>query len=137
MFYHNYPFDPAYGHEFDRAASHHRAEEPADFAPFWRDRYARARSVAVAPVSCELSSPQPQTRVFAVEFTSLDGVRIGGWLPGPALSQLERAVGYRHGGRDEPDFHLPVRGATALIFPLCTRYLPQRLHRHFQQSALP
>ena len=121
MFYHNYPFDPAYGHDLTALLRITAPEEPVDFAPFWRDLYARARSVAVAPVLRELPSPQPQTRVFAVEFTSLDGVRIGGWLTRPRAEPVERGVVVSHGygGRDEPDFHLPFK-RTALIFP-CAR----------------
>jgi hypothetical protein len=69
----------------------------------------------------ELSSPQPRTRMFAVTFTSLDGMRIGGWLTRPRDEPVERGVvvGHSYGGREEPDFHLPFRRAV-LIFS-CAR----------------
>ncbi len=123
MFRHPYPFDPAHGHNLAALLDISPPTEPPDFAPFWRDLYARARSVIVAPTLRELPSPQPQTRVFELAFTSLDGVRIGGWLTRPRAGPVERGVVVSHGygGRDEPDFHLPFRRA-ALIFP-CARGL--------------
>ena len=123
MFRHPYSFDPAHGHNLSALLDIAAPPEPADFAPFWRDLYARARSVTVAPTLRELPSPQPQTRVFDLAFTSLDGVRIGGWLTRPRTGPVERGVVVSHGygGRDEPDFHLPFRRA-ALIFP-CARGL--------------
>ena len=123
MFRHPYSFDPAHGHNLSALLDIAAPPEPADFAPIWRDLYARARSVTVAPTLRELPSPQPQTRVFDLAFTSLDGVRIGGWLTRPRTGPVERGVVVSHGygGRDEPDFHLPFRRA-ALIFP-CARGL--------------
>ncbi|NJM13694.1 MAG: acetylxylan esterase [Synechococcaceae cyanobacterium SM1_2_3] len=123
MFRHPYPFDPAHGHNLAALLDITAPPEPADFAPFWRDLHTRARSVTVAPTLRELPSPQPQTRVFDLTFTSLDGVRIGGWLTRPRTGPVERGVVVSHGygGRDEPDFHLPFRRA-ALIFP-CARGL--------------
>jgi len=121
MFYHNYPFDPGYGHDLTALLDVAAPEEPGDFAAFWRDLYTRARSVVVAPTLREWPSPQPRIRIFTVEFTSLDGVRIGGWLTRPRDEPVERGVvvGHGYGGRDAPDLHLPFRRA-ALIFP-CAR----------------
>jgi len=95
--------------------------EAADFAPFWRDLYTRALSVTVAPILREIPSPQSHIRVFEVEFTSVDGVRIGGWLTRPRVEPVERGVvvGHGYGGREGPDFHLPFVRA-ALLFP-CAR----------------
>ena len=122
MFRHDYPFDPAYGYDLNallRVAA--PTPEPADFAAFWRELHARARAVPVAPVLREVSSPQPRLRVFTVEFTSLDGVRIGGWLTRPRDAPVERAVVISHGygGREQPDFHLFLPRA-AILFP-CAR----------------
>lgn len=54
-------------------------------------------------------------------FTSLDDMRIGGWLTRPRDEPVERSVVVSHGygGREGPDFHLPFR-RVALIFP-CAR----------------
>lgn len=123
MFRHPYPFDPTHGHSLAALLDIAAPPEPADFTSFWGDLYSRARSVTVAPTLRELPSPQPQTRVFELTFTSLDGIRIGGWLTRPRADPVERGVVVSHGygGRDEPDFHLPFRRA-ALIFP-CARGL--------------
>lgn len=121
MFRHLYPFDPTYGHDLAALLNIGAPEEPRDFAPFWRDLYACARSVTVAPVLRETPSPQPCVRVFEISFTSLNGVRINGWLTRPRADPVERGVivGHGYGGREGPDFHLPFARA-ALLFP-CAR----------------
>jgi cephalosporin-C deacetylase len=121
MFRHDYPFDPTQGHDLAALLAVTAPEEPADFASFWRGLHARSRAVAVAPALRELPSPQARIRVFAVEFTSLDGLRIGGWLTRPRDEPVERGavVGHGYGGRDGPDYHLPLPRA-ALLFP-CAR----------------
>ena len=92
MFRHDYPFDPTHGYDLDALLAVVPPEPPADFALFWSDLQARARTVSVAPTLRELPSPQPRTRVFAVTFTSLDGMRIGGWLTRPRGEPVERGV---------------------------------------------
>ncbi len=121
MFRHDYPFDPTHGYDLNALLAVVPPDPSADFAAFWRDLQARAQAVSVAPILRELPSPQPRLRVFAVTFTSLDGIRIGGWLTRPRDEPVERGVvvGHGYGGREEPDFHLPFRRA-ALIFP-CAR----------------
>ncbi len=121
MFHHEYPFDPCYGHDLAALLTVAAPEEPADFAAFWRALQARARTVTVAPSLRELPSPQARTRVFEVEFGSLDGFRVKGWLTRPLDEPVERGVVVSHGygGRDGPDFHLPFKHA-AMIFP-CAR----------------
>jgi cephalosporin-C deacetylase len=49
MFRHDYPFDPTHGHDLAALLAVTAPEEPADFAPFWRDLHVRSRAVAVAP----------------------------------------------------------------------------------------
>ena len=121
MFHHDYPFDPTYGYDLDALLAVAAPEPPPDFAAFWWDLQARAQATKVEPTLRERPSPQPRLRVFEVAFTSLDGIRIGGWLTRPRDEPVERGVVVSHGygGREEPDFHLPFRRA-ALIFP-CAR----------------
>ena len=128
MFYHDYPFDPTHGHDLAALLAVAAPEEPTDFASFWRDLQARARAVTVAPTLRELPSPQARTRVFEVEFGSLDGFRVKGWLTRPRDEPVERGVVVSHGygGREEPDFHLPFKRA-ALIFP-CARGISRSTH---------
>ncbi len=121
MFRHDYPFDPTYSYDLDALLTVAPPDPPADFAAFWRALRARAEAVAVEPTLRELPTPQPHTQVFEIAFTSLDGMRIGGWLTRPRDEPVERGVvvGHGYGGREGPDFHLPFRRA-ALIFP-CAR----------------
>lgn len=121
MFRHNYSFDPTYGHDLAALLEIAAPAEPVDFTTFWQNLHAQARSVTVAPAWREIPSPQRRTRVFEVEFTSLDGVRINGWLTRPRDGFVERGVVVSHGygGRDGPDFRLPFARA-ALLFP-CAR----------------
>jgi cephalosporin-C deacetylase len=121
MFRHDYPFDPTHGYGLRALLGVTAPPEPTDFAAFWQDLHARARSVTVAPTLREISSPSVKARAFEVEFNSLDGVRIRGWLTRPRDDRVERGavVGHGYGGRDGPDFHLPLARA-ALIFP-CAR----------------
>jgi cephalosporin-C deacetylase len=136
MFRHDYPFDPSYGYDLTALLRIGAPEEPADFASFWRDLYARARTVAVAPMLREITSSQPRLRVFEMEFTSLDGVRIGGWLTRPRDEPVERGVVVSHGygGRDSPDFHLPFQRA-ALLFP-CARGISRSVRDDLSSNPL-
>jgi len=121
MFRHDYPFDPSYGHDLDALLSVTAPAEPDDFTRFWQDLYSHAHAVTVAPNLREITSPHPPTCVFELEFTSLDGFRVKGWLTRPRHQPVERGVVVSHGygGRDGPDYHLPIPRA-ALIFP-CAR----------------
>ncbi len=121
MFPHDYPFDPAYGYDLNTLLAVVAPQEPADFVAFWRALSARARLVTTAPTLREVPSPHTRVRVFTVEFSSLDGMRIGGWLTRPRNASVERGVVVSHGygGREEPDFALPFEHA-AMIFP-CAR----------------
>ncbi|KAB2922314.1 MAG: hypothetical protein F9K25_19440 [Candidatus Contendobacter sp.] len=136
MFRHDYPFDPTYGHDLAALLAVAAPEEPMDFAPFWRELRLRAQAVAVAPMLREIASPQPRIRVFEVTFTSLDGVRIGGWLTRPRNEPVERGVvvGHGYGGREEPDFHLPFKRA-ALLFP-CARGISRSARQDLSSNPL-
>lgn len=93
--------------------------EPPGFAAFWSGLSARAR--AVDPAAVVLGG----SRVLDVEFTSLDGVRLGGWLVRPdGPADLALVVGHGYGGRDGPELDLVPDGAAAL-FP-AFRGLPDR-----------
>jgi cephalosporin-C deacetylase len=129
--HHGYPFDPTCGYTLSDLLAVAAPEPPADFAPFWQTLYQGACQVKTTPTLQEIPSPQPQNRVFLVRFSSLDGVRVGGWLIRPRDEPVERGVVVSHGygGRDGPDFHLPFRQA-ALIFP-CARGLSRSAHPDF------
>lgn len=99
---------------------------PADFAQFWRQRYAQARDVDPAPaVLASRPAPDGLTR-HDIEYTSVDGIRLGGWLTLPADGRIERGlvVGHGYAGRDEPEPQAPVARA-AVLYP-CARGMPAR-----------
>lgn len=93
-------------------------DEPGDFADFWAGLYAQALDVATDPELTPIDG-SPGTDLFKAHFTSLGGIRIGGWLALPADRRIERAVvvGHGYGGRDAPDLAVVPRHAAA-IFPV-------------------
>ncbi|MFF5333032.1 acetylxylan esterase [Streptomyces sp. NPDC013181] len=126
-FAHEYPFDPAYGYTLDALKSVPAPPAPDDFAAFWRERYAAARAVATDPVVGALVEERDGVRVHEVAYTSVGGVRLGGWLvlpDGPVRHGF--VVGHGYGGRAEPgrDVPLPLP-ASAAILP-CVRGMGTR-----------
>ncbi|MBK8184592.1 MAG: acetylxylan esterase [Candidatus Competibacteraceae bacterium] len=121
IFHHDYPFDPTHGYDLAALLAVSTPRRPAGFIPFWRDLHARALAVRVAPTLRELPIRHPSSRAFEIEFTSLSGFRVGGWLTRPRDEPVDRGVVVSHGygGREGPDFDLPFRRAAA-IFP-CAR----------------
>lgn len=114
--------DATYGYDLDALLAVGAPAEPPGFAEFWTALHERALAV----------DPDPATRPAPgrpgwhdVSFTSLDGVRLGGWLWLPP-DGVERAVvaGHGYGGRDEPDPELALPG-TAVLFA-ASRGLPAR-----------
>lgn len=114
-------FDATHGYDLDALLAVEAPDEPAGFTEFWTALYERARAVDTAPVARPADGPGWHD----VEFTSLDGVRLGGWLWLPP-DGVERAVvvGHGYGGRDLPDPGLALPG-TAVLFA-ASRGLPTR-----------
>jgi len=105
--------------------------EPDGFDAFWAGLKTRSDRVAVAPTvlgSATESTGRSGLRltVLDVAFTSLGGVRIGGWLVAPADGRIDAGmvVSHGYGGREEADVSL-IPPRTAAIFP-CSRGLPTR-----------
>jgi cephalosporin-C deacetylase len=122
---HDYPFDPTHGYDLDALLAVPAPPAPDDFDPPWQRLYDRAREVDVAPEVGPQEADHDGVRVFGVSYTSLDGVRLGGWLVLPD-GPIERGlvIGHGYAGRDAPDLPLPVPDA-ATIFP-CARGLNSR-----------
>lgn len=120
---HGFDFDPTHGYGLEQLRAVRPPPEPAGFAVFWRRRHKRARRVDPAPTLSDSPLQHPDWHVFDLRYTSTDGVEIRGWLLRPAVGAIKRGlvVGHGYGGRDAPDFDLPV-AETALIFP-CARGL--------------
>jgi len=108
-----------------RPAKYPTPEPPEGFAAFWSERYDRAREVDPAPRI--LATRRAGERLLHdIEFTSTDGIRLGGWLEVPADGRAERGLilGHGYGGRTGLTEDLPVARAAVLAF--CSRGLPAR-----------
>ncbi|HEX3982798.1 MAG TPA: acetylxylan esterase [Acidisoma sp.] len=120
---HPYDFDPTYGLGIDALRAMAPPGAPPHFDEFWRARYVRALGVNPRPRLSESGSRHPNWRVQDITYTSTDTFPIGGWLLLPREGNVRRGlvVGHGYGGRDLPDFDVPVK-ETALLF-LCFRGL--------------
>ena len=117
---HNFPFDPTYGYDLDRLLRVGAPAEPDDFVDFWRHTYEAARNTPLRMSWRPISSPTALVDLFEVEFDSLDGVRVGGWMSKPHDGAVTRGlvVGHGYGGREAPSTGwMP---GVAAIFP-CAR----------------
>jgi len=125
---HPYDFDPTYGFGLDALCAMRPPKAPPDFDDFWRARYARARKVDPRPQLSARSARHADWHVHDIVYTSTDDFRIGGWLLLPREGAVRRGlvVGHGYGGREAPDFDIPVRG-TAVLFP-CFRGISRSRH---------
>lgn len=91
---------------------------PAEFEPFWMQRFARAKSVTPDPVLVKSSFPAAHFDVFDLTFSTTDDLRLGGWWVIPRNQRIRRAlvVGHGYGGREAPDLRLQLQ-ETAFLFP--------------------
>ncbi|MHA4820070.1 acetylxylan esterase [Streptomyces aculeolatus] len=129
-------FDPAHGYDLGSLLAVPAPAAPADFDDFWRDRYERARAVHVAPATGACTAAPGGTKAYEVTYTSLGGLRIGGWLTLPADGEVRQGcvVTHGYGGREGPDPTL-VPPNTAAIWP-CLRGLGARsLHPGLPSDA--
>ncbi len=117
------PFDATHGYDLDALLQVQPPAAPAGFDDFWQQVYTDARTVDPQP----WMTPDPMTgrhhEVHHVDLTTLDGLRLGGWvaLPhGPA--RIGVVISHGYGGRAEPDLTALPADAAA-IFPVA-RGLP-------------
>jgi cephalosporin-C deacetylase len=120
---HHFHFDPTYGYTLDRLLQVGCPEEPPDFVDFWTARHARALDIRPEPRLTRPPGGHPEFDIHDLVYHSTDGYTIGGWLLTPRHGPVRCGVivGHGYGGRDGPDFDLPVEQA-ALLFP-CFRGL--------------
>lgn len=121
--HHPYDFDPTYGLGVEDLRTIRALQGPLNFDEFWRARYVRALGVDPQPQLGANTSGHPNWHVHDITYTSTDEFPIGGWLLLPRVGKIRRGlvVGHGYGGRDQPDFDIPVE-ETAVLF-LCFRGL--------------
>lgn len=117
---HDFPFDPACGHTLDELMAVPAPPAPDDFADFWRARYDAARQVATDPEMGPLEDERDGVRIHGVTYTSVGGVRLGGWLALPVEAEPVRhgfVIGHGYGGREAPgpDVPLPLPSSAAIL----------------------
>ncbi|WP_077730205.1 acetylxylan esterase [Methylocaldum sp. 14B] len=122
-FCHAYTFDPTYGYTLDRLLQVGAPVIPDDFAAFWEARYRRTLTVSPQARLGRWPEGREGFSVYDLEYRSTGDFIIGGWLLLPQDRPVRRGlvVGHGYGGRDAPDFDLPVAD-TAFLFP-CFRGL--------------
>lgn len=120
---HPFAFDPTYGMRLEQLLAVTPPEAPPGFDDFWRKRYRRALAVDPQPVLRQSKASHPRWHVLDLAYASTGAFEIKGWLLLPRKGQVRRGlvVGHGYGGRDLPDFDVPVE-ETALLFP-CFRGL--------------
>ncbi|WP_093610876.1 acetylxylan esterase [Streptomyces indicus] len=127
-FTHDFPFDPSYGRTLDDLLRIPAPEGPADFDAFWRGRYEQARAVAPRPELGPLVEERDGVRIHEVSYTSVGGVRLGGWLVLPAEGAAEHGfvIGHGYGGREAAgaDVPLPLPHSAAIL--PCVRGMADR-----------
>ncbi|ENN88117.1 hypothetical protein RHSP_39034 [Rhizobium freirei PRF 81] len=120
---HPFAFDPTYGMKLEQLRAIEPPEAPDGFDEFWQKRYRAAISVDPQPRLRHSELRHDNWQVFDIGYTSTGSFPINGWLLIPRKGQVRRGlvVGHGYGGRDQPDFDLPLE-ETAVLFP-CSRGL--------------
>ena len=116
-------FDPSYGYSSDQLFRVEPPAEPEDFVSFWRQRYRKAMRVDPVPSLEHNATEHPKFDCYDLHYHSTDGFEIGGWVISPRQGPVRRGVvvGHGYGGRDGPDFNVPIDDAV-YFFP-CFRGL--------------
>jgi cephalosporin-C deacetylase len=120
---HGFHFDPTYGYTLDTLLQVGCPDEPEDFTAFWEARYRRVLEIRPKPRLTRQPDHHPEFEIYDLGYRSTDGFVIGGWALAPKHGPVRRGVvvGHGYGGREGPDFHLPVSD-TVFLFP-CFRGL--------------
>lgn len=116
-------FDPSYGYTLDQLQRIAPPQTPEDFVPFWQARHWRALKVDPRQRLTRCGWSHPDFECYDLNYRSTDGFDIWGWALIPKQGPVTRGVivGHGYGGREGPDFHLPIPNAV-FLFP-CFRGL--------------
>jgi cephalosporin-C deacetylase len=118
-----FDFDPTYGYTLEQLLHIPPPSQPGDFAAFWQGRYLRAIRLDPNPRLSQGYGNHPDYECHDLNYRSTDNFEIGGWVLLPRNRPITRGVivGHGYGGRETPDFDLPISNA-AFLFP-CFRGL--------------
>ena len=125
---HPYPFDPTYGLTLEALRALRPPSAPPGFDAFWRARYTATLPLDPCPQRAESATTHPDWHIEDITYISTNAFPIGGWLLTPRTGPIKRGlvVGHGYGGREAPDYDIPVTN-TALLFP-CFRGLSRSAH---------
>ncbi|MDE1992990.1 MAG: acetylxylan esterase [Rhizobiaceae bacterium] len=125
---HPFAFDPTYGMGLEQLRAIAPPEAPSGFDDFWENRYRQALAVDPQPRLSLSKFSHDDWHVHDIVYRSTGAFEIGGWLLLPRKGEVRRGlvVGHGYGGRDMPDFDVPVEG-TAILFP-CFRGISRSAH---------
>ena len=120
---HDFDFDPTHGYSPDALKAIRPPEAPAGFDAAWSERYAKAMALDPRPVLTPAHESHPDWSVHDIAYSTTDKMTIHGWLLVPRSGIVSRGlvVGHGYGGREAPDFDIPIEN-TAILFP-CFRGL--------------
>lgn len=118
-----FDFDPTYGYSLDQLLCVEYPPLPDGFLDFWQTRYQTCLTLNPEPCLNPGTLVHDQYHCFDLSYRSSDNLTIGGWLLIPKNEPIKAGVvvGHGYGGREGPDFNLPISNA-ALLFP-CFRGL--------------
>lgn len=118
------PMDATYGYDLQDLLEVPAPQAPERFEQFWRDLARRARDIDPAPELAEYPMAAPGHDLHRVQFTSLGGLRLGGWvaLPKDQPARVGVVVSHGYGGREEPEL-AGIPADAAVIYPVA-RGLP-------------
>lgn len=116
-------FDPSYAYTLEHLLHVVPPLPTDDFVSFWQARYQRALALDPRPRLKRGTLSHPDFDCYDLNYRSTDDFDIWGWALIPKQGPVTRGVivGHGYGGRDGPDFHLPIANA-AFLFP-CFRGL--------------
>jgi cephalosporin-C deacetylase len=116
-------FNPSYGFNLEQLLQIAPPPQPEGFTAFWQSRYLSAMKLDPRQCLNPCGSFHPTYECYDLRYRSTDDFEIGGWVLIPKHSTVRRGVvvGHGYGGREGPDFDLPIPDA-AFLFP-CFRGL--------------
>jgi cephalosporin-C deacetylase len=116
-------YDPSHSYALEQLLCIEAPPEPDNFSQFWQLRYKQAIELTPNPTLTSSNHSHIDFECYDVVFRSFEDFPIAGWFIYPKNGSVKRAivVGHGYGGRDSPDFHLPITDA-AFLFP-CFRGL--------------